>query len=216
MTLEIAIVFAVILAALALFVTEKFPVDQVALTIPVVLLLAGILDPDEAISGFANEATVTVAAMLVLSIGLMKTGAIAAIGRWAQSAPLGGPDAKLILLCCIVAPVSAFLNNTPVVVVFLPVFLAVAQQTGEPPSRFLMPLSFAAILGGTVTLIGTSTNLVVYGMAKNRGFDDLHLFTRLDHHGDVFERDVAAALRIVELAIGVALDHFRGGHGPMR
>jgi di/tricarboxylate transporter len=177
LTLEIAIVFAVILAALALFVTEKFPVDQVALTIPVVLLLAGILDPDEAISGFANEATVTVAAMLVLSIGLMKTGAIAAIGRWAQSAPLGGPDAKLILLCCIVAPVSAFLNNTPVVVVFLPVFLAVAQQTGEPPSRFLMPLSFAAILGGTVTLIGTSTNLVVNGMARERGFDELNLFS---------------------------------------
>ena len=177
MTLEIAIVFAVILAALALFITEKFPVDQVALSIPVVLLLAGVLEPQEAVSGFSNEATITVAAMLVLSIGLLKTGAIAAIGRWAQSARLGGTESKLILLCCIVAPISAFLNNTAVVVVFLPVFLAVAQQTGEPASRFLMPLSFSAILGGTVTLIGTSTNLVVYGMARNRGFDDLHLFS---------------------------------------
>ena len=86
MTLEIAIVFAVILAALALFITEKFPVDQVALSIPVVLLLAGVLEPQEAVSGFSNEATITVAAMLVLSIGLLKTGAIAAIGRWGQIA----------------------------------------------------------------------------------------------------------------------------------
>ncbi|HUF89945.1 MAG TPA: SLC13 family permease [Gemmatimonadota bacterium] len=177
MTLEIAIVFAVILGALALFITERFPVDQVALSIPVVLLLAGILEPSEAVSGFANEATVTVAAMLALSLGLMKTGAISAIGRWAQTAPLGGTETRLIVLCLIVAPLSAFLNNTAVVVVFLPVFLAVALQSGEPPSRFLMPLSFAAILGGTVTLIGTSTNLVVYGMARNRGFTDLHMFS---------------------------------------
>jgi di/tricarboxylate transporter len=177
LTLEIAIVFAVILGALTLFITERFPVEQVALTIPVVLLLAGILEPTEAVAGFSNEATITVAAMLVLSLGLMKTGAIAAIGRWAQTAPLGGTEARLIVLCLLVAPVSAFLNNTAVVVVFLPVFLAVAKQTGEPPSRFLMPLSFSAILGGTVTLIGTSTNLVVYGMARDRGFTDLHMFS---------------------------------------
>ena len=177
MTLDIAIVFAVILLSLILFITEKFPVDQVALAIPVVFLLTGILEPAEAIAGFSNEATITVAAMLVLSIGLLKTGGIAAIGRWAQTAPLGGSETRLFLLCCLVGAVSAFLNNTPVVVVFLPVFLAVAQQTGEPPSRFLMPLSFAAMLGGTVTLIGTSTNLVVYGMARNRGFEDLHLLS---------------------------------------
>jgi len=177
MTLEIWIVFAVILGALTLFITERFPVDQVALAIPVVLLLSGVLGPSEAVAGFANEATITVAAMLALSLGLMKTGAVSAIGRWARTAPLGGPEARLIVLCLIVAPTSAFLNNTAVVVVFLPVFLAVAQQAGEPPSRYLMPLSFAAILGGTVTLIGTSTNLVVYGMARNRGFTDLHMFS---------------------------------------
>jgi di/tricarboxylate transporter len=176
-TLEIAIVFAVILGALTLFITERFAIDQVALSIPVVLLLAGILDPSEAVAGFSNEATITVAAMLALSLGLMKTGAIATIGRWAQTAPLGGSGTRLLILCLIVAPVSAFLNNTAVVVVFLPVFMAVAQKSGEPPSRFLMPLSFAAILGGTVSLIGTSTNLVVYGMARNRGFSDLHMFS---------------------------------------
>jgi di/tricarboxylate transporter len=176
-TLEIAIVFAVIFGALALFITERFPVDQVALSIPVVLLLTGILEPSEALAGFSNEATITVAAMLVLSIGLVKTGAVGAIGRWARTARLGGVETRLIVLCLIVAPISAFLNNTAVVVVFLPVFLAVAKQSGEPPSRYLMPLSFSAILGGTITLIGTSTNLVVYGMARNRGYDDLHMFS---------------------------------------
>jgi di/tricarboxylate transporter len=177
LTWEMGFVFAVVVTALVLFVLERYPVDQVALAIPVVLLLAGILTPEEAISGFSNTATVTVALMLLMSLGLIKTGAVAAIGRWARSARLGGPFARMVILCLLTATVSAFLNNTAVVVVFLPVFMAVAQQANEPPSLWLMPLSFAAILGGTVTLIGTSTNLVVYGMAKSRGFDDLTLFS---------------------------------------
>ncbi|MFN2383212.1 MAG: SLC13 family permease [Gemmatimonadota bacterium] len=177
MTLEMGIVFAVIALALALFISERFPVDQVALALPVVLLLAGLITPAEAVSGFSNEATVTVTAMLVLSLGLVKTGAVATIGRWAVSAPLGGPRLRLAILCGLVAVLSAFLNNTPVVVVFLPVFLGLAQQFKQPPSLYLMPLSFSAILGGTVTLIGTSTNLVVYGLARDRGFDDLSMFS---------------------------------------
>lgn len=176
-TVEMAVVLAVIAAALVLFVTERFPVEQVALAIPVVLLVSGILSPEEAISGFSNAATVTVAAMLVLSLGLVKTGAVEIIGRWAQSAPLGGPRTRLFVLCGVVAAISPFLNNTPIVVIFIPVFLAVADQAGEPPSRYLIPLSFAAILGGTITLIGTSTNLIVYGMARNRGLDDLSMFS---------------------------------------
>ena len=177
MTWEMGIVFAVVVAALILFITEKYPVDQVALAIPVVLLIAGVLTPEEAASGFSNTATITVAAMLVLSLGLMKTGAVAAIARWARTARLGGPRLRLVVLCLVAAFVSAFVNNTPVVVVFLPIFMAVAQRSEEPPSMWLMPLSFAAILGGTVTLIGTSTNLVVYGMAKSRGLDELSMFS---------------------------------------
>ncbi|MGH7556308.1 MAG: SLC13 family permease [Gemmatimonadota bacterium] len=177
MTWEIAFVFAVVAGALVLFITERYSVDQVALTIPVVLLLAGILTPGEAIVGLSHEATVTVAAMLVLSLGLMKTGAVAEIGRWARSGRLGGPYARLVLLSAIAAGISPFLNNTAVVVIFLPVFLAMAHEANKPPSLYLMPLSFSAILGGTVTLIGTSTNLVVYGMARDRGFDELTMFS---------------------------------------
>ena len=177
MTWEIFFVFAIILIALALFITERYAVDQVALVIPVVLLLAGILTPGEALSGFSNEATVTVAAMLCLSLGLVKTGAVATIGRWAQNAPLGGPRRRLFVLSLVAAAVSPFLNNTAVVVVFLPVFLGLAQRDNQPASLYLMPLSFAAILGGTITLLGTSTNLLVYGLARSRGFDQLSMFS---------------------------------------
>lgn len=189
-TWEMGVVFAVVVTALVLFATERFSVDQVAIAIPVVLLMAGILTPEEAISGFANVATVTVAAMLVLSLGLVKTEAVAAIGRWAQSAPLGGPRLRLAVMCLVVAGISPFLNNTPIVVVFLPIFLALAKRAGAPPSQYLIPLSYAAILGGTITLIGTSTNLIVYGMARSRGLDELHMFS-------------IAPLGLIYLAVGL-------------
>lgn len=176
-TWEIVFVFAVVVLALVMFAIERYRVDQVSLAIPVVLLLAGVIEPADAIRGFAHTATVTVAAMIGLSIGLVKTGSVAAIARWAQNAPLGGPKRRLLVLCLLVAGVSPFLNNTPVVVVFIPVFLAVAQKVGEPPSRFLIPLSYAAILGGTVTLIGTSTNLIAYGIAEERGIEGLSMFS---------------------------------------
>lgn len=191
MTFEIAFVFAVVLAALVLFITERFPIDQVAIAVPVVLLIGGVITPGEAISGLSSEATVTVAAMLALTLGLMKTGAVAAIGRWARTSRIGGPRVRLLVLCLLVAALSPFLNNTPVVVVFLPIFLALAQQAEEPASLYMMPLSFAAILGGTVTLIGTSTNLIVYGMARDRGLDALHMFS-------------IAPLGLIYLAIGMA------------
>lgn len=190
MNLEIAFVLLVVVAALVLFAVERYRVDQVALTIPVVLLVAGVIGPSEAIHGFAHTATVTVAAMIGLSVGLVKTGAVGAIGRWAKNAPLGGPKRRLVILCLIVAGLSPFLNNTPVVVIFIPVFLAVAQKVDEPPSKYMIPLSYAAILGGTVTLIGTSTNLIVYGIAEERGLEGLSMFS-------------IAPLGLISLAVGL-------------
>jgi di/tricarboxylate transporter len=177
MTWEIGFVFVVIAVALVLFVTERYPIDQVALAIPVVLLIGGVISPAEAVSGFSNTATITVAAMMVLGLGLMKTGVVAAVARWALSARLGPPGVRMAILCLVVAVVSPFVNNTAVVVVFLPVFLSLAYQEGVAPSRYLIPLSFAAMLGGTVTLIGTSTNLIVYGIAESHGLREFSMFS---------------------------------------
>ncbi|MXX54198.1 MAG: SLC13 family permease, partial [Gemmatimonadetes bacterium] len=177
MTFDIALVLGVTLAALVLFALDRIRVDQVALAVPVVLLLSGILTPAEAVSGLSSRATVTVGSMLVLGLGLRKTGLVAAIGAWARTAPLGGKYSRMFALCLICALLSPFLMTTAVVLVFMPVFLALADQAEEPASRYLMPLSFVSILGGTVTLMGTTTNLVVHGEAMRRGYDALGMFS---------------------------------------
>ena len=190
MTFQVGFVLAVVVAALVLFTTERYRADQVAIAVPVVLIVAGILSVEDALSGFSSTATVTVAAMLVLSLGLTRTGAVEAISDWALRAPLGGPTTRLLALCLLVGAVSPFLNNTAVVVVFLPVFLTVARHVGQPSSTVLIPLSFSAILGGTISMIGTSTNLIVYGMARSRGLDELSMFS-------------IAPLGLVYLAVGL-------------
>ena len=153
MTFDMVFVLGLTLAALVLFALDKVRVDQVALAVPVVLLLSGILTPAEAVSGLSSRATVTVGSMLVLGLGLRKTGLVSAIGAWARTAPLGGKYARMFALCLICALLSPFLMTTAVVLVFLPVFVALAEQAEEPASRYLMPLSFVSILGGTVTLM---------------------------------------------------------------
>ena len=170
-------VFGITVIALILFASERMRLDQVAMFVPVCLLLGGVLTPIQAVSGLSSPATVTIAAMLVLGIGLRKTGVVGEIGRWARTARLGSPGMRLFILCVVVAGLSPFLNNTAVVVVFLPVFMALAEQADEPASSYLIPLSFVSILGGTVTLIGTSTNLIVHGMAVERNFDALNMFS---------------------------------------
>ena len=177
MTPQIAFVLAVAATALVLFAMDRIRLDQLCMAIPVVLLLGGVVTPAQALSGLSSEATVTVAAMLVLGLGLSKTGLVSEIAVWARTAPLGGATTRLIVLSLLVAFLSPFLNNTAVVIIFIPVFTALARQAGEPASLYLMPLSFVAIMGGTVTLIGTATNLIVHGEAVKRGFDELSMFS---------------------------------------
>lgn len=176
MSFGVLFVLGVVAGAAILLVTERFPIDQVAAAVPVVLLLGGVVTVEQALSGLSHPATVTVAAMLALGVGVSKTGGVAALARWIRRASLGGPRTRLLAVCLAVAAVSPFLNNTAVVVIFIPIFMAMASRSGEPASRYLMPLSYSAILGGTVTLIGTSTNLIVWGMAEARGFTELSLF----------------------------------------
>jgi di/tricarboxylate transporter len=168
-------VFFILVGAVVLFATEKFPVDFVAIGVLGALLVSGIVSPAKAVSGFSNPATVTVGAMFVLSAGLTKTGALEVVARWMVK--LGRyPVLLLVPLMVTTAAASAFINNTPVVAVFLPLVLAMCARRGLPPSKFLIPLSFASQFGGVCTLIGTSTNLLVSEISAQAGYGAFSMF----------------------------------------
>ncbi len=172
---DILLVFLLLLVAVALFVTEKLPVDVVALCILAALLLLGLVGPEEGLSGFASTATVTVGAMFVLSSGLQRTGAVGALGR-AMRRIGSSQSALLFAVMAVIGVISAFVNNTAAVAVFLPLVLAACARRKVAPSKILIPLSYASQFGGVCTLIGTSTNLLVSAIAVKAGLDAFSVF----------------------------------------
>ncbi len=174
MTAELWITLAVLVGAVALFVSEKLPVDVVALLVLGSLLTTGVTTVGEALSGFASPATITVAAMFVLSAGLQRSGALRGIGELLAS--VRRPWLLGLLMMLLVACASAFINNTAIVAVFLPLVISATVARGLAPSKFLIPLSFAAQFGGVCTLIGTSTNLLVDSLARQAGHPGFGLF----------------------------------------
>lgn len=176
MTLEIAFVLALLAGAVVLFATERLPVDLVALMVMSALLVSGVVSPAEGIAGFSNPATVTVGAMFILSAGLSKTGALNFAG--AGLVRLGRRSFWLALasMMLFVGSVSAFVNNTAAVAVFMPVMLTLARDIDVSPSKLLMPLSFASMFGGVCTLIGTSTNILVSSVAEQHGQPPFGMF----------------------------------------
>lgn len=173
---EIALIFTLLGVTLALFVWGKFSPDLVALALFCVLLLSPLLPTKEAFSVFSNAAPFTVGAMFVLSAALVKCGAIDRLSGLVERAGSWSYPLVITGLVLLVAAVSAFINNTPVVVVFLPVVLNLARRMQIAPSKLLIPLSFAAIFGGCCTLIGTSTNLVVNGIITSSGLPGFGMF----------------------------------------
>jgi di/tricarboxylate transporter len=176
LSLEIILTLGVAACALALFLWDRLRMDVVGLMVMTSLILLGLVTPQEGISGFANEATVTVAAMFILSAGLLRTGAIDVLGRWVARLAGESEVRLLVVACLLVVPMSAFINNTPVVVVMIPMILGLTRELGIAPSRLFMPISFASQMGGTLTLIGTSTNLLVAGLVLELGLDRIRLF----------------------------------------
>lgn len=175
-TVPMAICLLLTLGAVVLFVWEKIPADVTALTILCLLLLTGVLAPREAFVVFSNEAPLTVAAMFVLSAALLKTGGMDMLAGLLGRAAGPSEFRSLVVIFAVAGISSGFINNTPVVAVLMPVILRHARNTGIPASQLLMPLSFAAVMGGCCTLIGTSTNLVVHGMAQSRGLPGFTMF----------------------------------------
>ena len=176
MTFEILIVLALLGGAIFLFVTEWLRHDVIALLVMVLLGLTGILGADELLKGFSNRAVITIACMFVLSSALIRTGVVSILGAKLADYSRGHPRRFLALVLLLVCFLSAFINNTPVVIVFIPAVLTVCSRLHLSPSKFLMPISFASMLGGSCTLIGTSSNILVSALAQDAGYAPLGMF----------------------------------------
>ncbi|MCB9420173.1 MAG: SLC13 family permease [Ardenticatenaceae bacterium] len=176
MTAEILLVIAILAVAILLFVTEKLRVDVVALLVLAALVVGRLVTPEEALSGFSNSAVVTVWAVFILSGGLGQTGIANQIGK--QVLRLAGEgEVRLLIVIMITAGVmSAFMNNIGVAALLLPVILDIARQTKRPPSKLLLPLVFGALLGGTLTLIGTPPNILVSDALRDAGLRPFSFF----------------------------------------
>jgi di/tricarboxylate transporter len=165
---------AVIAAVVAVLVRDWLPPVTTVLGAVVVLLVAGVIEPDQAFSGFSNPAPITVAALYVVAAGVERAGLVGPVV--ARLLGGGGGRRNLARLCVPAAGASSVLNNTPIVAMLIPTVDNWADRSKQPISRYLMPLSFATILGGVVTTLGTSTNLVVSGLLEDAGEDALDLF----------------------------------------
>lgn len=176
MTFDTGVVFAIIALAVFFFFTEKFTVDTVAIGVMVLFMLLGILEIEEGMAGFANSATITVAAMFVISNAIFKTGLLDQfsiyLGNQAEKSEL------ILILTLMVSSglLSAFINDTAVVALLMPAVIQISIKNQIPSSRLLMPLSFGALMGGICTLLGTSTNILVSGIAEKAGLPSFGIF----------------------------------------
>nr|WP_233357447.1 SLC13 family permease [Halococcoides cellulosivorans] len=190
------VVFAIIAVALVLFVWQPIPIDTTAIAVMVALIVlepwTGVT-PADGVSGFSNPATVTVLAMFVLSEGVRRTGAVQILTR-AISKYTGDSDLKqLLAVIGLGGPPAGFINNTPIVAILIPAVNEIARKADTSPSKLLMPLSFAAMMGGTLTLIGTSTNLLASDVWARQGGPAAAPFTMFEF----------TQLGVVVFAVGV-------------
>lgn len=174
MTTEIAVVLGLALVAIVLFATEKLRIDAIALLVLGSLAVLGLVTPEQAVAGFSNPATITVAAMFVLAAGLQNSGALSGIGDLLGRAR--SPFQFLLVLFLILAAIAPFVNNTAVVAVFIPIVMAATARIGMSPSKALIPLSYVSQMAGVCTLVGTSTNLLVNAIAREHGHPGFTMF----------------------------------------
>ncbi len=174
--MQIAIVLGLLALAILLFATEKLSVDVITLILLVILVVTNILTPAEAFAGFSNDIIIILASIFIISAALQKSGVMDAIGARLYKIAIKSENSLLLAIMTVVSGVSAFMNNTTVTAIFVPPTMGVARQSNLSVSKLLMPVAFASILGGTCTLIGTSTNVAVSGYIAKAGMQPLSLF----------------------------------------
>jgi len=194
-------VMIMILVALVLFTRESIPMETTSLVVLVALAIGfqifpfesegEIIKPSDFFLGFANRALIAVSALMIVGQGLISTGALEPVGRLLARSFRHSPAFSLLLTLLMTAVLSAFINNTPIVVLMLPILIGVAVKTGSSPSGILMPMGFASIVGGMGTTIGTSTNLLVVNVATDMGMDRFNMF---DFAGPVLIAGTVAVL----------------------
>jgi uncharacterized repeat protein (TIGR01451 family) len=176
MTPGIATVLILLLIALVLFGTERIPIDIVTVLLVIGLVVTGTLTVGEAFAGFGNDIVITISGLFILTGGLVKTGVIDVIGRRLHRIAGGNEFRLTVLIMIVAAACAAVMKNTTTTAMFVPVVLGMAERARVAPSKLMMPLAFGAILGGTCTLIGTSTNLAVSGALPRYGIAPFTMF----------------------------------------
>ena len=176
MTADQLILITIVVVSSILYATRWLPFEAISVLVISSIALTGLLPPTEALAGFASSATLTVAAMFVLSTGLVRTGALESVTIGLARFSKGSAN-RLLILLAITAPLgSAFVNDTPVVVMLIPVVLSLSAQFGLRPSKLLLPLAYFAILGGTLTIFGTATNILLADLYRSAGGPGLGVF----------------------------------------
>ncbi len=177
MPLDQLILLAIIIASSVLYATRWLPFEATSILVITSIALTGLQPPEQALAGFASSATLTVGAMFVLSTGLVRTGALETVtinlSRWSNGSPR-----RLLMLLAVTVPLgSAFVNDTPVVVMLIPVVLSLSAQFGIRPSKLLIPVAYFAMLGGALTIFGTSTNILLDDLYRRSGGPGFEVFT---------------------------------------
>jgi len=177
MTGETLFVFGLLLVTIILFVSDRLRLDVVAMLVILVLMLSGLLSPGEALAGFGDPVVILIAGLFVVGEALLRTGVAYAVGNWLMRVAGNSQTRLLVLLMLTVASLSAFMSSTGAVAIFIPIALGLAGKVGLAPSRIMMPMAFASLIGGMLTLIGTPPNLVVSTQLERVGLSPFGFFS---------------------------------------